>query len=190
MNKTVLVLAMMLLFGIVALPVRAQMMTGGKLVTTVNPTQIVDQKAEEAEGQKLFDDLQNQLISCDKLTDADFEKVGEYVMSKMFGDNTTAHIAMNNKMKSSHGEEGEVAMHERIGKNVTGCYTDALVNKDVKNANADKGFDKKDWEGRVGMMMAGGYGFGIVYTVLFAIVVFDLVLLGVWLWRQVRRKNI
>ncbi|MBI2020653.1 sporulation protein YjcZ [Candidatus Daviesbacteria bacterium] len=42
------------------------------------------------------------------------------------------------------------------------------------------------WGGYGGMM--GGYGFGVLSTIFWLIILIDLILLGVWLWKQIQKK--
>jgi hypothetical protein len=164
-----------------------QMMTNPTI--TQDPTQIQQQKQEEAEGKKLFDQLQNQQTTCAKLTDSDFEKIGEYTMSQMFGDNTSAHIAMNQRMQQMRGVTGEEQMHAQIGRSVTGCTASSSQN----NVQTGGGFPMMGWNGFG--MMNGGFGSGGGWLgflfggiILHTLICIDLILLGVWLWKQIKKK--
>src|SRR5471030_755253 len=86
------------------------MMNYGNPSITVDPTQIQQQQQEEAQGKQFFDQLQQQQTTCIKLTDSDFEKIGEYTMSQMFGNNTPSHIAMNQRIEQIRGVTGEEQM--------------------------------------------------------------------------------
>lgn len=50
-----------------------------------------DQQQEEQEGQLLLDDLSNQTVTCSQLSDADFEKIGEYFRGRIHRGYCTAH---------------------------------------------------------------------------------------------------
>lgn len=165
----------------------AQMMGNISPSVTVNPTQVQEQQQEEAQGKQFFDQLQSKQITCDKLTDSDFEKIGEYIMSQMLGNNTNAHISMNERIQQMRGETGEEQMHTQIGRSVTGCSTTS------QNSLNGGGFSMMGWNGFG--MMNGAYGFGggfsgfwIVGIIVHIIVVIDLILLGVWLWKQIKKK--
>ncbi|MBI5620746.1 hypothetical protein HY949_03135 [Candidatus Gottesmanbacteria bacterium] len=79
-----------------------------------------NQQQEEQEGKQFLDGLNNKTVTCSKLNDADFEKIGEYVMGQSIGD-TTRHIAMNEMMKRMMGDKGEEQMHTLWGKRGSGC---------------------------------------------------------------------
>ncbi len=164
--------------------VHGQMMTNPSV--TPDPAQIQEQQQEESEGKKLFDQLQNQQTTCAKLTDTDFEKIGEYTMSQMFGSNTAAHIAMNQRMQQMRGVTGEEQMHSQIGRSVTGCTTSSSQN----NIRTGGGFPMMGWAGYG--MMNGNAGFGggflAVMVITHGIIVIDLILLGMWLWKQINKK--
>ena len=65
---------------------------------------------EEKEGKVIWEKLQAKQITCDKLFDEDFERLGEYYMGQMVGD---SHEAMNVMMERMMGKEGEEQMHVR-----------------------------------------------------------------------------
>lgn len=161
------------------------MMNSGNPSVTVDPTQLQQQKQEEAQGKQLFDKLQNKQTTCEKLTDSDFEKIGEYTMSQMFGNNTSSHVAMNERIEQMRGQTGEEQMHVQIGKNVTGCSTTSSQNSTLKGG----GFNMMGWGGYgYNGMMNGNFGwvFGIVHFVFALAILIDLILAGVWLWQQIR----
>jgi len=78
--------------------------------------------SDEQAGQDLYNRLQSKQITCDKLTDNDFEKLGEFYMGRMVGD---SHDAMNQMMVQQMGETGERQMHIVMGKRLSGCDTNA-----------------------------------------------------------------
>lgn len=163
----------------------AQMMNYGTPSITVNPTQIQQQRQEEAEGKKLFKQLQTQQTTCEALTESDFEKIGEYTMSQMFGDNTASHVAMNQRMQQVRGETGEERMHAQLGRNVTGCV--GTVSE--KSTTRGGGFSMMGWNGYGIMNGVGGFsGFWILTTITYIVIIVDLILLGMWLWKQVKKK--
>jgi hypothetical protein len=166
----------------------AQMMNYGNPSITVDPTQIQQQQQEEAQGKQFFDELQNQQTTCAKLTDSDFEKIGEYNMSQMFGNNTSAHIAMNQRIQQMRGVTGEEQTHIQIGRSVTGCSTASSQNSTPRGGVSPlMGFNG------YGMMNgnygAGGFsGFWILGIIVHIIIIVDLILLGMWLWKQIKKK--
>ena len=78
------------------------------------------QAKEEAEGKELYEKLQSKQTTCAKLTDSDFELIGEYVMGTRMGG---SHESMNERIKQMIGNEGEEQMHIALGKNATGCVS-------------------------------------------------------------------
>lgn len=93
--------------------------------STLNSSVVQDQEQEEQEGKQFLDGLSNKTTSCAQLQDADFEMIGEYFMGQSIGD-TTRHIAMNERMKSMIGEQGEEQMHIAWGKRGSACDTSAV----------------------------------------------------------------
>ena len=77
---------------------------------------------EEAEGKEVWEKLRSNETECSKLTDDDFGALGEHFMGQMLG---ASHETMNNMMVQSMGERGEEAMHEIMGKRLSGCDTAA-----------------------------------------------------------------
>ena len=180
MNKIVFPLSL-LLFLITSFfsTAHAQMMTNGRNTPSVNPTVMQNQQQDEATGKKLFEQLQNNQLVCNKLTNSDFEKIGEYTMSQMFNGNTTQHIAMNERIKQMMGDQGEERMHISIARSVMGCNT----------SNQQGGVKNMMGYGYNGGMMSGwGYGFGILCFIGYAIVLIDLILVGMWLWKQIKKN--
>ncbi|HAI98322.1 TPA: hypothetical protein DCL30_02115 [Candidatus Peribacteria bacterium] len=85
---------------------------------------VQSQQQEEQEGKQFLDNLKNKTVICSQLQDADFEKIGEYFMGQSIGD-TSRHIAMNERIKSMMGEQGEEQMHIAWGKRGSSCDTSA-----------------------------------------------------------------
>lgn len=75
---------------------------------------------EQSQGRTLVVQLQSGAKSCGDLSATDFEHVGEYVMGRALG-STSAHEAMNNRMRQYMGEQGEERMHQLMGERFTGC---------------------------------------------------------------------
>lgn len=117
--------------------------------------------SEEAEGKEIWEKLQSKQVTCKDLLDDDFGALGEYYMGQMTGN---SHEAMNIMMEQMMGKESEEQMHVVMGKRLSGC-------------------------GRGGgnLMMGLGWGGGLMS--LFWLVVFiDLVLVGIWLLKQIQKK--
>jgi NACalpha-BTF3-like transcription factor len=103
---------------------RGMPMMGQKWIGTEQSAQqgekSADQQKEEAEGKALFDQLKAKQTTCAKLTDDDFELIGEYVMGQRTG---ASHEQMNAMLKQMMGDIGEAQMHIVLGKSATGCAT-------------------------------------------------------------------
>jgi hypothetical protein len=77
---------------------------------------------EVATRRQVAQRLQAGATSCDKLSDADFEQLGEYVMERMVG-SRAAHRAMNDRMTAMMGDANTERMHELMGRRYAGCGT-------------------------------------------------------------------
>ncbi len=165
----------------------AQMM--GFSNSSIDNAAIHSQQAEEQEGKKLLDQLKNKTTSCQKLTNDNFEKIGEYFMGQAIG-NTPEHIQMNNMMKSMMGDAGESQMHIAWGKRGSGCDTNASYSQNRTGFMQMMGSAFAPWSfggtkgggkpmmgygGWNNMMGWGGFGLGWIFMILFWI----LVILGV-----------
>lgn len=181
---------LVLIFGLITLAisqpssVSAQMMGRFPYPTTTpsnSDTQV--QQQEEQEGKNLFDQLNNKVITCQQITDGQFEKIGEYFMGQSTS-NTATHILINNRMKSMMGDQGEEQMHIAWGKRGTGCDTNAQFLQSTRGGV----WPMMGW-GYGGMMNNFGWGiFGVLGFLVWLIVLVDLVLVGVWLWKQIQKK--
>ncbi|EKE28099.1 MAG: hypothetical protein ACD_3C00100G0004 [uncultured bacterium (gcode 4)] len=97
---------------------------------SIDDTTIKNQQQEEEEGKKFLDDLNNKTITCEKLTDSDFEKIGEYFMAQSIGD-TVRHINMNEMLKRMMGEKWEEQAHSAMGKRLSNCDITATFPEQV-----------------------------------------------------------
>jgi hypothetical protein len=95
-----------------ALPVHAQMMGGANIVDDGHTAR------EEAEGKEIVQKLNAGTLTCAKVTEDQFERIGEYYMGLMLGD---SHVAMNAMMIRQLGEAGEEQMHVIMGERFSGC---------------------------------------------------------------------
>jgi hypothetical protein len=75
---------------------------------------------EVAAGGAIARQLQGHSTSCSKLSDADFEHLGEYVMERTVG-SRAAHAAMNQRMASVMGSAAEERMHQLMGRRYANC---------------------------------------------------------------------
>ncbi|HCM81932.1 MAG: hypothetical protein UV63_C0059G0012 [Microgenomates group bacterium GW2011_GWC1_43_11] len=131
------------------------------------------QQQEEQEGKKLLDELKNKTTTCQKLTDDNLEKIGEYFMGQAVGD-TSRHIAMNTMMQSMMGEQREAQIHTAWGKRGSGCDTSAQIPSNGAGFMPMMFLLRQGFGGQ-GMM---GWGFGILGW-LFMLLFWLLIILGV-----------
>jgi len=161
----------------------AQMM--GFTDNQVTSSEIQSQRQEEQEGKDLLDRLNSKSISCQDLPKEDFEKIGEYFMGQSIGD-ISRHITMNSRMKSMMGTQGEEQVHITWGKRGSNCDPSVIM-----SLNPGEG-GVLPMMGFYNSMMNWNSGWGIVgiLCLVFWLVVFvDLVLLGVWLWKQIKNSK-
>ncbi len=160
-------LLVIVLFLVLTPKVNAQMMGYPNQSTVgVNSSSVQDQQKEEQEGKSLLDKLSNKQITCQKLTDSDFEKIGEYFMGQTIS-NTSQHIFMNNMMKTMMGENGEKQFHIAWGKRGSNCDNNAQF--------------------ALNMMSRQSFGLsGFIGSLIWFVGLVDLVLFGVLLWKKIR----
>ena len=128
-------------------------------------------------------------LVCANVTEDQFEKLGDAVMG--VGITEAQHAAMENMM----GGEGSATVrqaHITMGRSYLGCWAGyssgpvympmmgALSTGPSKTVGSFSGMMNRDYS-RFGMM--GGLFMWIIYWILFV----DLVLLGVWLWKQLKK---
>lgn len=156
---------------------------------------------EEAEGRAIWEKFQAREAGCDKFTNADFERLGEYFMGTMMGN---AHTAMNAMMEQMMGEGGEEQVHVVMGKRLSGCDTSAAF------PAAGRGFipmmqmmwggwpaprsGDSGWIPMMGNfdgMMGSGWGGGFAWVFwITTILIWVLLGLGITaLWRWIKRQG-
>src|SRR3989344_5800761 len=164
---------------------------------------------EEQEGKELWKKLQDKQITCEKLSDEELGSLGEYFMGQMLAPSNAegvgnSHEAMNTMMERMMGKENEEQMHVVMGKRLSGCDTSFQLPQNgvgfipmMMNMRTGSAF--APWSlggtrgggnpmmgyGNFGNMMGGVGGLGFI---VWLIVLIDLILLGVWLWKQIQRK--
>jgi hypothetical protein len=184
--KKILIIILFILISLTIIPhAHAQMMMNSSDTSSVNPTDIKQQQQDEATGKKLFEQFQNNQMTCGKLTDSDFEKIGEYSMRQMFSGNTAQHVVMNERIKQMRGTTGEEQMHTQIGKSVTSCASlqSNYTNGGVSHMMGFGGY------GSQGMMNGNFEWFGAFAMIGWLILLIDLILAGIWLWQQIRSNK-
>lgn len=163
-------------------PTNAQMMGFG--TDQVTNSEIQAQQQEEQEGKDLLERLNNKSISCQNLTNEDFEKIGEYYMGQSISD-VSRHLTVNNRMKSMMGDSGEEQVHTTWGKRGSNCDSSVVMSLNTEGGVLPMmGFysGTMNWNGGWGVL-------GILCIVFWLVVFVDLVLLGVWLWKQIQNSK-
>jgi hypothetical protein len=97
----------------------------GVLLLPASPA-LASLQSEEREGAQVVSAVDRGQRSCSGLSDADFERVGEFVMGRMLG-NEQVHEAMNARMASAMGRAREEQMHVFLGERFTGCRRGKLT---------------------------------------------------------------
>lgn len=95
-------------------------------------------------------------------------------MGEMVG---KSHDSMNQMMIGMMGEEGEEQAHMVMGKRMSGCDTN-VAGGGGKNMMGNWGY---------GNMMGWG-SWGTIGSIFWVIILIDLILLGIWLWKQIQKK--
>lgn len=173
--KNKLFLLSIIILGFSVTITNAQMMWGGAGGTSIPAT------SEEIAGKAILDKLKSGEINCSKLVDNDFEFLGEYFMGSMMG---SSHENMNDRLKQSLGEAGEVNMHISLGKRMSGCDTSAEYPAGFSGFSPMMGGYRNQGQGTFGdnkfnMMGFGNgfYGFGWIFmVVLWALIIASFVL--------------
>ena len=75
---------------------------------------------EVTAGGAIAKQLQAHTTGCSRLSDSDFEHLGEYVMERTVG-SRGAHAAMNQRMVSMMGASTEERMHQLMGRRYADC---------------------------------------------------------------------
>lgn len=143
---------------------------------------IQSQQQEEQEGKKLLGDLNNKIVACSQLKDADFEKIGEYFMGQSIGD-ISRHIAMNEMMKKMMGEKGEEQMHVAMGKRLSSCDTLAAFPSQgigFMSMMNMMGGGSNSMMGNFGTNLTGWFGW-IFMILLWVLLILSIVALIKWL---------
>ena len=81
---------------------------------------------EVAAGGTIAKQVRAGTADCAKLSDSDFEHLGEYVMEQLVG-SRAAHEAMNQRMAAMMGTAAEERMHQLMGRRYAGCTSGAAA---------------------------------------------------------------
>lgn len=188
----------------------AQGMMGGSASSAQESQIINDTSHEQSEGKAIWEKLQAKKIQCKSLTSDNYELLGEYFMGQMIGD-TKRHALMNSMMQNMMGKNGEEQMHIILGKRMSGCEPNASTSQDMMDSGMmsmmmggggmmGSAFTPSSFGGTGGgansMMgfgnVMGWNGFGILgflIWIFWIVVLVDLILLGIWLWKKIKKER-
>lgn len=153
--------------------------------------------SEEIEGKTIWEKLQIKQLECKSLTDDNFEVLGEYFMGKIVG---SSHEVMNNMMVRMIGDEGEKQMYIAMGKRNSGCDTSAAFPSQgifmpmmwvMGSANSPQvGGGANSMMDFGNVMGWNGFGFlGFLTWLFWVVVLVDLILLGIWIWKKIKKEK-
>lgn len=114
-----------------------------------SPVDTTSTAQDEAAGKLIFDKLQSKQVTCQDLSDDNFDVLGDYYMGQMAG-STAAHAQMNARMAQMMGDNGEKQMHIALGKRLSSCNTGAAFPGQTTGLFSMMGFG--GGVGRWGMM--------------------------------------
>ena len=177
----------------------AQMMGNYQGQTSLSQSDIQNEQNDQDAGQTIYQELQNGQVTCQQLTEDNFDKLGDYFMWKSLG-STQAHAAMDKRITQMMGDQGNTQMHIALGKRGSGCFSNLNVPSNtpsfmmgmMNNVYTNGGGVKNimgNWGWNGSMMGWSGFGsFNLFSFLLFLVIFVDLVLLGAYLWKQIRKK--
>lgn len=152
------------------------------MMATPSPSSSSAASADELKGEQVYNQLQSGATTCAKLTDDDFDVLGDFYMGRMMG---SSHDAMNQEMSQQLGSAGERQAHIAMGKRLSGCDTNASYPAGVNN------YTDLAWMGGMmgnnGVNMMSGYAYGSwawVGMMLFWLVLVIVIIAGVFWFRR------
>lgn len=177
-------------------------------------TEIQNEQNMQNAGQQIWQNLQSGTVTCQQLTTDDFEKLGEYFMGQAAG-STQNHVYWDRGIENMMGVTGDTNMHIAWGERGSGCLADAAIpsntpsyfwrmmdhyNQDRypnqtstssgNNSNTERGGDyNMMWGYGAGGAAGWGAGFGVFWFITWLVVLVDLILLGVWLFKKIQDKK-
>lgn len=158
----------------------------------VSPTSSAS--ADEQKGQAIYTQLQNKQTSCAKLTNDDFDVMGDFFLGRMMG---SAHDSMDQQMTQHIGATGERQAHIAMGQRLSGCDVNASYPSAASNypamawtgmtgSNGSNDSNGSDWN-MMGYRNASWSGSDTAYSALFLIVV--IAGLVAWLYYRPRTTS-
>jgi len=128
-------------------------------------------------------------IDCKEVTDDQFEQVGEAWMGERHPD-PIVHEQMD-QMMGGEGSDSLIQAHIQMGRSYLGCAEES-------GSWMPMMFGSHEARGGVRSMMGfGGYGnenmmgwggIGFLGLLFWLVLFVDLILLGIWLWKQINKK--
>lgn len=174
------------------------MMGGSQNQPTPSQADISDEQNMQDAGFKVWQNLESGKITCEKLSNDDFEKLGEYFMGQAAG-STQNHVYWDNNIQQMMGEQGDTNMHIVWGERGSGCFPNTAVPSNApsfiqgmmggyQNSGNTQGGDYNMMWGYGGANAAGwGAGFGVLGFLTWLVVLIDLILLGFWLFKKIKK---
>jgi hypothetical protein len=151
----------------------------------------------EARGMGIFSAIQDKLSDCPKIGDDEFGYMGEYFMGLMMGE---YHEAMDELMENMMGEEGTEAMHEVLGKRLSGCDKEAaypysgndfmpMMNIMMGGWSSPGQFNPLTFRHMMGFGYGGGMGlFGTLGFITWIVWLLVGIFLAIFLWQKISKK--
>lgn len=161
--------------------------------TPPSQSDIQEEQNMQNAGQKIWQNLQSGKITCSNLTNGDYEKLGEYFMGQAAG-STQNHVYWDNNIQNMMGEQGDTQIHIVWGERGSGCLPNAVIPSNTPSffrgmmGNSNRGGDYNMMWGYGGGNYMGFGGYAIFGFLTWLVLLVDLVLLGFWLYKQVRKK--
>jgi len=159
------------------------------ILTTIS---YADSDGEHGDFSEALDIIENK-ISCDDLTDDEFELLGDYYMELMHPGE--AHVRMD-AMMGGEGSESLKLMHINMGKRFYCDGEDYTVGSgmmmggmgNMMNNPSSQGFSMMSFPGTTTIM--GNYGVGYFINLLLMIVIFVLFIMAIiWLYKNTFTKK-
>lgn len=126
-------------------------------------------------------------INCEEVSDEDFERIGDGVMESIHPGE--AHDAMDEMMGGEGSESLELA-HINMGRSYLNCQEITRTGFGMMRGNYDNqkggGINMMGWG--YGANMMGTSNLGVLGALIWVAIFVDLVLLGIWLWKQITKK--
>lgn len=196
-NSFIVSLIVFILLAFSYKTVGAQMMGSYQNQTSPSQSELQDEQNMQKAGQQIWDALQSGKTSCKKLTNDDFEKLGEYFMGQVAG-SVENHVYWDRNIQQMMGDQGDSQMHIAWGERGSGCFANAVIPSNTpsffqgmmgnlnngNNSQSDKNGGESNMMWGYGQNLMGG--FGILGFLLYLVVLVDLILLGFYIWKKLK----